>query len=108
MGRTGDGCRNTTLADDREIRLVFIFAFFAAVGIAASSLAARRAYEQEVAIERGALDHAIEEHVRQVGDRLADRELLARVAVGLIRTSATLQPNPLAPLRTAIQAFQND
>lgn len=90
------------------IRLVFIFALIAGVGIAVSSLAARRAYEQEVVLERAALGHAIDEHARQIRDRLADRELLARVAVGLIRVPSTLQPNVLAPLRTAINAFQGD
>ena len=90
------------------IRLVLIFALIAGGGIAASSLAARRAYEQQVAIERGMLDHAIEEHARQVRDRLADRELLARVAVGLIQTPVPRQSNPMAPLRAAIETFQSD
>lgn len=90
------------------IRLVVIFALIAGVGIAVSTLAARRAYEQDVTLERAALQHAIDEHARQVSDRLADRELLARVATSLIQTPPTLQPNPLSPLRAAITAFQGD
>jgi len=74
----------------------------------ASALAARRAYDQEVAIERAALAHAIDGHVQQVRDRLADRELLTQVAVGLIRTATAPQANALEPLRHAIEAFKGD
>ena len=90
------------------IRLVLIFALIAGVGIIASGFAARRAYDQEVAIERASLTHAIDSHLQQVRDRLADRELLTQVAVGLIRTPSTPQPNMLEPLRHAIEAFKDD
>jgi len=90
------------------VRLVLIFALIAGVGIVASGFAARRAYDQEVTIERAALSHAIDAHVQQVRDRLADRELLTQVAVGLIRTPSTPQPNMLEPLRHATEAFKDD
>ena len=90
------------------VRLVLIFALIAGVGIVASALAARRAYDQEVSIERVALSHAIDAHVEQVRDRLTDRELLTHVAVGLIRTPSTPQPNMLEPLRHAVEAFKDD
>jgi two-component sensor histidine kinase len=90
------------------IRLVLIFALIAGVGIVASGFAARRAYDQEVTIERAALAHAIDAHLQQVRDRLADRELLTQVAVGLIRTPASIQLNALEPLRHAIEAFKSD
>jgi two-component sensor histidine kinase len=90
------------------IRLVLIFALIAGVGIVASGFAARRAYDQEVTIERVALSHAIDAHLAQVRDRLTDRELLTQVAVGLIRTPATPQPNMLEPLRHAVEAFKDD
>src|SRR5262249_60330188 len=69
---------------------------------------ARRAYDQEVAVERATLAHAVDAHWQQVRDRLADRELLTQVAAGLIRTPAATQPNTLEPLRSAIDAFKND
>jgi two-component sensor histidine kinase len=90
------------------IRLGLIFALIAAVGIVASALAARRAYDQEVTIERVALARAIDSHVQQVRDRLADRELLTQVVVGLIHTAPAPQPDALAPLRHAIEAFKSD
>lgn len=90
------------------IRLVLIFALIAGVGIIASGFAARRAYDQEVTIERAALTHAVDAHLQQVRDRLTDRELLTQVAVGLIRTPSTPQPNTLEPLRHAIEAFKDD
>ncbi len=90
------------------IRLVLIFALIAGVGIVASGFAARRAYDQEVTIERVALTHAIDAHLEQVHDRLTDRELLTQVAVGLIRTPSTPQPNMLEPLRHAVEAFKDD
>jgi two-component sensor histidine kinase len=90
------------------VRLVLIFALIAGVGIVASAFAARRAYDQEVTIERVALSHAIDAHQEQVRDRLTDRELLTQVAVGLIRTPSTPQPNMLEPLRHAVEAFKDD
>ncbi len=90
------------------VRLVLIFALIAGVGIVASAFAARRAYDQEVTIERVALSHAIDAHLAQVRDRLTDRELLTQVAVGLIRTPSTPQPNMLEPLRHAVEAFKDD
>ena len=41
-------------------------------------------------------------------ERLSERELLTRVAVGLIRSAQPLHPNALQPLRTSIYAFKTD
>ena len=41
-------------------------------------------------------------------ERLSERELLTRVAVGLIRATQPLHPNALQPLRTSIYAFKTD
>jgi two-component sensor histidine kinase len=67
-----------------------------------------RVYEQEIVIEEAALSRAIENHGRRVQERLSERELLTRVAVGLIRSAQPLHPNALQPLRTSIYAFKTD
>jgi two-component sensor histidine kinase len=73
-----------------------------------SGLAAHRAYDQEVTIDRIALSRAIDVHASLVQDRLTERELLARVAAGLFRSPATVRANMLQPLRASIYAFKTD
>ncbi|WP_420133406.1 HWE histidine kinase domain-containing protein [Rhodopseudomonas sp.] len=90
------------------VRLGFIIALIATVGIVLSGLAAYRIYDQEVAIERIALGRAIDVHASQVQDRLTERELLGRVASGLFRTPAVIKADMLKPLRSSIYAFKTD
>ncbi|HVV40338.1 MAG TPA: HWE histidine kinase domain-containing protein [Nitrobacter sp.] len=90
------------------IRLGFIIAFVAAIGVLLSGLAAYRVHDQELTIDRIALSRAIDVHASLVQDRLTERELLARVASGLFRAPSVVQPNMLQPLRTSIYAFKTD
>jgi two-component sensor histidine kinase len=90
------------------VRLGFIVALVALIGLLVSGLVALRVYEQEIAIEQAALARGIESHARLVQERLAERELLARVAVGLIRSNQALHINALEPLRASIYAFRTD
>jgi two-component sensor histidine kinase len=90
------------------VRLGFIVVLVALIGLLVSGLVALRVYEQEIAIEEAALSRAIETHGRRVQERLSERELLTRVAVGLIRSPAPLHPNALQPLRSSIYAFKTD
>ena len=69
------------------VRLGFIVVLVALIGLLVSGLVALRVYEQEIAIEEAALSRAIETHGRRVQERLSERELLTRVAVGLIRSA---------------------
>ncbi|MCG6205068.1 CHASE domain-containing protein [Rhodopseudomonas sp. HC1] len=90
------------------IRLGFIIALVAIVGILLSGFAAFRIYDQEAAVERIALGRAIDVHASQVQDRLTERELLGRVASGLFRTPEVIKANMLKPLRSSIYAFKTD
>jgi two-component sensor histidine kinase len=90
------------------VRLGFIVVLVALIGLLVSGLVALRVYEQEIVIEEAALSRAIENHGRRVQERLSERELLTRVAVGLIRSVQPLHPNALQPLRTSIYAFKTD
>jgi two-component sensor histidine kinase len=90
------------------VRLGFIVVLVALIGLLVSGLVALRVYEQEIVIEEAALSRAIENHGRRVQERLSERELLTRVAVGLIRSTQPLHPNALQPLRTSIYAFKTD
>ncbi len=90
------------------IRLGFIIALVAIVGILLSGFAAFRIYDQEAAVERIALGRAIDVHASQVQDRLTERELLGRVASGLFRTPAVIKADMLKPLRSSIYAFKTD
>lgn len=90
------------------VRLGFIVVLVALIGLLVSGLVALRVYEQEIVIEEAALSRAIENHGRRVQERLSERELLTRVAVGLIRSAQPLHPNALQPLRTSIYAFKTD
>jgi two-component sensor histidine kinase len=90
------------------VRLGFIIALVAIVGMSLSGLAAYRIYDQESAIERLALGRAIDVNASQVQDRLTERELLGRVASGLFRTPAVVKADMLQPLRSSIYAFKTD
>ncbi|MBN9004568.1 MAG: CHASE domain-containing protein [Rhizobiales bacterium] len=90
------------------VRLGFIIGFVAVIGVLLSGVAAWRAYDQEVAIDRIALSRAIDVNASLVQDRLTERELLARVASGLFRSPSAVRANMLEPLRTSIYAFKTD
>lgn len=90
------------------VRLGFIVVLVALIGLLVSGLVALRVYEQEITIEEAALSRAIENHGRRVQERLSERELLTRIAVGLIRSTQPLHPNALQPLRTSLNAFKAD
>lgn len=90
------------------VRLGFIVVLVALIGLLISGLVALRVYEQEITIEQSALSRAIEGHARVVQERLSERELLTRVAVGLIKSAQPLHANALQPLRSSIYAFKTD
>ena len=90
------------------VRLGFIIGFVAIIGVLLSGLAAYRAHEQELTIDRIALSRAIDVNASLVQDRLTERELLARVASGLFRSPSTVRANMLEPLRASIYAFKTD
>ncbi|HRO00429.1 HWE histidine kinase domain-containing protein [Nitrobacter sp. TKz-YC01] len=90
------------------VRLGFVIGFVAVIGILLSGVAAWRAHDQELAIDRIALSRAIDVHASLVQERLIQRELLARVASGLFRSPSATQANMLHPLRASIYAFETD
>ena len=90
------------------LRLGISIGLIALIGVLFSGLASYRVHQQEMTIEHIALARAIDVHASLVQDRLTERELLARVASGLFRTPAAVQPNMLQPLRSAIYAFKTD
>ncbi len=90
------------------IRLGFILTLVALVGALVSGLAAYRVFDQERSIDRIALSRAIDIHAGLVEDRLAERELLVRVAVSLFRSPSLARVNTLEPLRSSIDAFKTD
>ena len=90
------------------VRLGFIIGFVALLGILLSGLAAYRAYDQELTVDRIALSRAIDVSSSLVQDRLTERELLARVASGLFHSPSLTKANMLQPLRTSIYAFKTD
>jgi len=90
------------------VRLGFIIGFVAIVGVLLSGLAAYRAHDQELTIDRIALSRAIDVNASLVQDRLMERELLARVASGLFRSPSVVRANMLEPLRASIYAFKTD
>jgi two-component sensor histidine kinase len=73
-----------------------------------SGLAAMKVYDQELSIGRIALARAVDTHASLVQERLSERELLARVAVGLFRSPNVNTANALQPLRASIYAFRTD
>lgn len=67
-----------------------------------------RVYDQESMLDRSALTREIDIHANLVQERLGERELLARVAVGIFRPSTVASANALQPLRASIYAFKTD
>lgn len=92
----------------RVVRLGFIIALVALVGVLLSGVAAYRVHDQELTIDGIALSRAIDIHASLVQDRLTERELLARVASGLFRAPSVMKANMLQPLRSSIYAFKTD
>src|SRR6202048_2804595 len=92
----------------RVVRLGFIIGFIALIGVLFSGLAAYRVHDQELTVDGIALARAIDVHASLVQDRLAERELLARVASGLFRAPSVVKANMLQPLRSSIYAFKTD
>ncbi len=90
------------------LRLGFIIGLMAIIGVLVSGLAAFKVYEQELSIDRIALARAVDTHAALVQERLSERELLTRVAVGLFRTPSIDKANALHPLRSSIYAFKTD
>jgi two-component sensor histidine kinase len=80
----------------------------AMIGAVISGLAAMKVYDQELSIGRIALARAVDTHAGLVQERLSERELLARVAVGLFRSPSVASANALQPLRASIYAFRTD
>ncbi len=90
------------------VRLGFIIALVAMIGVLLSGAAAYRVHDQELAIDGIALARAIDIHASLVQDRLTERELLARVASGLFRAPSVMKADMLQPLRSSIYAFKTD
>lgn len=89
-------------------RLGIMIALVALLGVVASGLTALRVYDQEQSLDQLALARAIDSHANTVQDRLGERELLMRVAVGLFRSPSFYQSDTLKPLRPAILASRTD
>jgi two-component sensor histidine kinase len=89
-------------------RLGLIITLMAIIGVLASGLAAFKIREQEDSIGRIAMARAVDSHAAIVQERLSERELLTRVAVGLFRSPASDKANALVPLRSSIYAFKTD
>ncbi len=85
-----------------------MIALVALIGALASSLAALRVYDQELSLDQLVLARSIDTHANAVQDRLGERELLMRVAVGLFRSPSFYQSDTLRPLRPAIVASKAD
>lgn len=90
------------------LRLGFIIGLMAIIGVIISGLAALKVYDQELSIGRIALARAVDSHASLVQERLSERELLTRVAVGLFRSPSVSMANALQPLRSSIYAFKTD
>jgi two-component sensor histidine kinase len=90
------------------LRVGLFIAVLGLVGALISGLAAMRVYDQESMLDRSALTREIDIHANLVQERLGERELLARVAVGIFRPSTVASANALQPLRTSIYAFKTD
>src|SRR4030081_3950938 len=92
----------------RVVRLGFIIGLIALIGVLLSGAAAYRVHEQELTVDGIAIARAIDVHASLVQDRLSERELLARVASGLVRGPSVIKANMLQPLRSSIYAFKTD
>jgi two-component sensor histidine kinase len=90
------------------LRLGLIIGLMAIIGVLVSGLAAMKVYDQELSIARIDLARSVDTHASLVQERLSERELLARVAVGLFRSPSVNMANALQPLRSSIYAFKTD
>ena len=90
------------------VRLGLIIGLMAIIGVIISGLVAMKVYDQELSIGRIDLARSVDTHASLVQERLSERELLARVAVGLFRSPAVNMANALQPLRSSIYAFKTD
>ena len=90
------------------LRVGFFLGLLALIGTVISGLAAFRVYEQDMTIDRAALARAVDAHASLIQERLTQRELLARVAVGVFRPAQESAAHALEPLRSAIYAFRTD
>jgi len=90
------------------LRLGFIIGLMAIIGLVLSGLVAMKVYDQELSLGRSDLARAVDTHASLVQERLSERELLARVAVGLFRSPSINMANALQPLRSSIYAFKTD
>ncbi len=90
------------------IRPGFIVALIALAGFTLSGVAALRSYSQEKTIERAALERAVVTHAQLVQERLSERELLSRVAVGMFRPASVVGADALLPLQSSIYTFKTD
>ena len=89
-------------------RLGIIIILMAIIGALASGLAAFKIREQEDSIGRIAIARSVDSHAAIVQERLGERELLTRVAVGLFRSPSSDKASALVPLRSSIYAFKTD
>lgn len=90
------------------LRLGLIIGLMAIIGVLISGLVAMKVYDQELSIGRIDLARSVDTHASLVQERLSERELLARVAVGLFRSPSINMANALQPLRSSIYAFKTD
>ncbi len=90
------------------LRLGLIIGLMAIIGVVISGLVAMKVYDQELSIGRIDLARSVDTHASLVQERLGERELLARVAVGLFRSPSVGMANALQPLRSSIYAFKTD
>lgn len=90
------------------LRLGLIIGLMAIIGVVISGLVAMKVYDQELSIGRIDLARSVDTHASLVQERLSERELLARVAVGLFRSPSINMANALQPLRSSIYAFKTD
>ncbi|MBX9711615.1 MAG: CHASE domain-containing protein [Xanthobacteraceae bacterium] len=90
------------------VRVGFFIAVLALIGVVISGLAAFRVYDQESSIDRSALTREVDIHANLIQERLGERELLARVSIGIFKPSSVISANALAPLRAYIYAFKTD
>lgn len=90
------------------LRLGLIIGLMAIIGVIISGLVAMKVYDQELSIGRIDLARSVDTHASLVQERLSERELLARVAVGLFRFPSSNMATALQPLRSSIYAFKTD
>lgn len=90
------------------LRLGLIIGLMAIIGVVISALVAMKVYDQELSIGRIDLARSVDTHASLVQERLSERELLARVAVGLFRSPSINMASALQPLRSSIYAFKTD